>query len=96
MNKAWKFLLSSAMILMFLVGCAAEDNQPSAENSSAPTTSENQDETPPISALQQADEVATESEIRKIPVIYSLGGGPCDIGGMVFLSKHPGVCQSEL
>ncbi|MCJ7715089.1 MAG: nucleoside hydrolase [Anaerolineales bacterium] len=27
----------------------------------------------------------------KIPVIYSHGGGPCDIGGMVFLTKNPNV-----
>ncbi len=27
----------------------------------------------------------------KIPVIYSHGGGPCDIGGMVFLTKNPDV-----
>ncbi len=26
-----------------------------------------------------------------IPVIYSHGGGPCDIGGMVFLTRHPKV-----
>jgi len=45
----------------------------------------------PTPTLQQTEVVYFEELGGKIPVIYSHGGGPCDIGGMVFFTKHPDV-----
>jgi inosine-uridine nucleoside N-ribohydrolase len=42
----------------------------------------------PTATLAPAD-VFAEVATGRIPVIYSHGGGPCDIGGMVFFNMHP-------
>ena len=61
------------------------------ENTPAPIPSQTPEEVLPTPTLQQTEVVYFEELGGKIPVIYSHGGGPCDIGGMVFFTKHPNV-----
>ncbi len=94
----WKLLIPSVLIFSFLAGCAPTVEDPAAENT--PSVEESTVvNTPPTatSEMQEEDTPPTTEEIfpdplgGRIPVIYSHGGGPCDIGGMVFLTKHPNV-----
>jgi inosine-uridine nucleoside N-ribohydrolase len=43
------------------------------------------------SAPQPAEEIFPEPLGGKIPLIFSHGGGPCDIAALVYFSKHPNV-----
>lgn len=79
-----------AFCIIFLI-TACSSTSPTAETSTStitvPTTQANQT----IPALMSSEDIFPDTSIGRIPVIYSLGGGPCDIGGMVYFSKHPRV-----
>ena len=95
MNKLWRFLICTGLIFSILIGCTPTGETPTAENISPPVASENQEEekeeVPPTHTPQPVETIFPNPLDGRIPVIYSHGGGPCDIGGMVFLSKHPNV-----
>ena len=102
MNINWKLLIPTVLIFSFLAGCAPTVEEPTAENTPSveeptagntpPTaTSEMQEEDTPTSVPPTTEEIFPDPLVGRIPVIYSHGGGPCDIGGMVFLAKHPNV-----
>ena len=92
MQKIWYFIICIGLIFNILVGCSPETETPTVENISPPVTSEKEEEEiPPVPAAQPIKNIFPNPLNGKIPVIYSHGGGPCDIGGMVFLSKHPNV-----
>ncbi len=88
------------MIIGILTSCANPDEEPAyeeptAENTPTPVTSETKEETLPT-ATSQPTQQPTEAIFPdplsgKIPLIYSHGGGPCDIGALVYLTKHPNV-----
>jgi inosine-uridine nucleoside N-ribohydrolase len=91
MKMNWKLFICTALIFSILVGCAPTVEEPAAENTPLPDNSEIQEEDPPTPAPQPMEENFPDPLVGRIPVIYSHGGGPCDIGGMVFLTKHPNV-----
>jgi inosine-uridine nucleoside N-ribohydrolase len=105
MNRNWKLFICTGLIFSILAGCTPTVEEPTAGNMPPLTTSEIQVETLPTSSPPQPTEeealptsspqptevVFFAESSGKIPVIYSHGGGPCDIGGMVFLTKHPNV-----
>ena len=91
MKLNWKLLIGTVLIFSILAGCAPAVEEPTAENTPLPDTSEMQEEDLPTPAPQPIEENSPDPLSGKIPVIYSHGGGPCDIGGMVFLTKHPNV-----
>ncbi|MEA1978674.1 MAG: nucleoside hydrolase [Chloroflexota bacterium] len=91
MNKNWKLLIPTALIFSLLVGCATTVEEPAAENKTPTITSEMQEEDLPTSTPQLTEDIFPDPLSGKIPVIYSHGGAPCDIGGMVYLTKHPNV-----
>lgn len=104
MNRNWKLFICTGLIFSILAGCAPAVEESNAVTTPPPTTNEIQVETLPTSSPQPTEEEALPTSSPqptevvffaessgKIPVIYSHGGGPCDIGGMVFLTKHPNV-----
>ncbi len=80
-----KFLFSLGIALLFLNGCSFPISSPSKEIPSPPGIITVPSNTTPSNknTLSPPDE--------KIPVIFVHGGGPCDIGALVFLTKHPQV-----
>lgn len=70
------------MVVIFstLAGCVSADKETSPVNT-----------TQPVAAPLNAEVIFSDNPSGRIPVIYSHGGGPCDIAGMVYLSKHPNV-----
>jgi len=102
MNKTWKFILLTTLILSSLVGCDPSsgestekpnpiDLQQSSEIPPSLTPTESQSEPTVNYALDHSEIVFIDKSVEKIPLIYSHGGGPCDIGGMAYFSKHPNV-----
>ena len=78
MNKFKILFVCAAILNIILAGCSPRLDSTANE---APQTA-----TPNLPAV-----IPPEAVNERIPVIYSHGGGPCDIGGMVFLTKHPDV-----
>ncbi len=101
MKDSWKILICVLALSSLLVGCTSESQEPSWEMTSTvvptlentPTTASTSTQgiIPPSFTPQPTEVVFVDKTVEKIPVIYSHGGGPCDIGGMAFLSKHPNV-----
>ncbi len=102
MKLNWKLLIPTVLTFSILAGCAptVEEpaaeippsvEEPTAENSPPTATSEMQEENTPTSAPPTTEEIFPDPLTGRIPVIFSHGGAPCDIGGMVFLAKHPNV-----
>ncbi len=96
MNKLWRFLICTGLIFSILIGCTPRAETPTTENISQPVANENQEEeekeeVPPTHTSEPVESIFPNPIEGKIPVIFSHGGAPCDIGGMVFLSKHPNV-----
>jgi len=90
LNGKWNLILCGTLIFTLIAGCA-----PTAEPilktipSKAATSATTQ--IPAEKSLQGEGGELTNEKSGRIPVIYSHGGGPCDIGGMVFFAKHPQV-----
>lgn len=91
MNKNWNLLLSIVLVFSILAGCAPATLEPTAENTPPPATSTTQEEIPPTFTPQPTEVSFFDPPNGRIPVIYSHGGGPCDIAGMVYFTKHPNV-----
>lgn len=91
MNRIWKLLLCSTLVLSFLLGCASKVEESTSQETQPPITSETQGEAQQIPTPVHSGEIFPDSLSGRIPVIYSHGGGPCDIAGMAYLSKHPNV-----
>jgi len=90
MRCSVKYFVSTAFALILLVGCApAIDGTPT-------TTMPAMSDTPqaassPTVTPQPAVSTFPDPAEGKIPVIFSHGGAPCDIGAAIYLSKHPNV-----
>ncbi len=80
MNDILKRIISLTVICSILIGCTSVNEESPSGKTSLP-------ETPPLNA----EIIFSDNLSGRIPVIYSHGGGPCDIAGMVYLSKHPDV-----
>jgi inosine-uridine nucleoside N-ribohydrolase len=80
MNKFMKHTIILGIVLYSVYGCTSANNAPPTEI-----------ESPPAAPQLTAKEIFSDNPSGRIPVIYSHGGGPCDIAGMVYLSKHPDV-----
>jgi inosine-uridine nucleoside N-ribohydrolase len=91
MNTNWKLLIPTALIFSLLAGCATTVEEPAAENKPPTATSEMQEEDLPTTTPQSTEDIFQDPLGGRIPVIFSHGGAPCDIGGMVYLNKHPNV-----
>lgn len=78
MNRNWKLLICAVLIFYMLVGCAPDISEVGEESTPAP---------PKLTS----EEIFSDVAKGKIPVIYSHGGGPGDIGCLVYLTKHPNV-----
>ncbi len=88
MRSSAKFFISTVFILLLLVGCA-----PTVEETPTATTPAINDPpqatSSPTPTLQPT--IFPDPSEGKIPVIFSHGGAPCDIGAVIYLSKHPNV-----
>ncbi len=91
MNTNWKLLIPTVVIFSLLAGCATTVEEPAAENKPPTATSEMQVEDLPTTTPQSTEGIFQDPLGGRIPVIFSHGGAPCDIGGMVYLNKHPNV-----
>lgn len=91
MNTNWKLLIPTVLIFSLLAGCATTVEEPAAENKPPTATSEMQVEDLPTTTPQSTEDIFQDPLGGRIPVIFSHGGAPCDIGGMVYLNKHPNV-----
>jgi pyrimidine-specific ribonucleoside hydrolase len=90
MPRVGTSLISIALILILLVGCA-----PAVEEIPTATTPAISD-TPqvissPRATLRPTESIFPDPSEGRIPVIFSHGGGPCDIGAVIYLSKYPNV-----
>lgn len=88
MNFDRKIQLYTLSILFFISACC-----PAVEEPAIPDPSECfEEDIFPIPHFPTTDgDVFRNVANGCIPVIYSHGGAPCDIGGMVFFDKHPRV-----
>ncbi|MCD4751512.1 MAG: nucleoside hydrolase [Anaerolineaceae bacterium] len=91
MSKKWTFLICAVSILSIAVGCVPAIEKSIVENTPPPVIDEIQEDAPPATPAHQTEEVVIEPLSAKIPLIFSHGGGPCDIGALVYLTKHPNV-----
>jgi inosine-uridine nucleoside N-ribohydrolase len=81
MNKKWKSLLYMIWVLFLLVGCTSNAETPTPEITSPPPSA-------PLPVESAFPDTLTSG---KMPVIFSHGGGPCDVAALVYLTKHPNV-----
>jgi hypothetical protein len=90
MRRVVTSLTSMALILTLVVGCApAIDGTPTT---TMPAIGEApQAASSPTVTLQPAASTFPNSTEERIPFIFSHGGAPCDIGAVIYLSKHPNV-----
>ena len=100
MKSHWKTYFCVLSILAIITACTppikpSVANKPPAQNLIEESITPNPDELTQTDKLapdtQTSEEIFSEVAEGRIPVIYSHGGGPCDIGGMVFFNKHPQV-----
>jgi inosine-uridine nucleoside N-ribohydrolase len=92
MDKSWKFLLYALLIFSILNGCSPLKETPPSQDPSSFIAYENQEAASPKPDSQTGEQIfSSTTQHPNIPVIYSHGGGPCDIGGMTYLSMHPDV-----
>ncbi len=101
MKKHTVFLMMLVIITSLLIGCTPAKETPviivvqdptrTPTPTVPPPASETQDVPTPSLTPPPTEVVFLDRSQEKIPVIYTHGGGPCDIGGTVFLKKHPNV-----
>jgi inosine-uridine nucleoside N-ribohydrolase len=102
MDGYWKPILLAVALTLILVGCsptteaidagsptAAQEIPGEATPRSSPT--EPQSEPAATEPPQQTEVVFLDKTVDRIPVIFSHGGGPCDIAAMAYLVYHPHV-----
>ncbi len=89
MSRKWILILPISLLLWIFSECNPVSEEHLTENESP--SSIDQDKTPSTPATLSTEGVFADTSSGKIPVIYSHGGGPCDIGGLVFLTKNPNV-----
>jgi inosine-uridine nucleoside N-ribohydrolase len=87
----WKLLTCTSLLLSIFTGCKPVVEEHPAENTPALSINQAQVETPPVPATLPTEDIFSDTSGGKIPVIFSHGGGPCDIGALVFLTKNPHV-----
>lgn len=86
--KLVKFTITIGVIFLIT---ACSSTSPTSVISTSTITAPTTQASPPTPTLMPSEDNFSEVTIGRIPVIYSHGGGPCDIGGMVFFAKHPQV-----
>lgn len=90
MGRVCKSLIYTALILILLVGCA-----PAVEEAPTVTAPAISDTPPamrsPTPTLRPTESTFPDPSEGRIPVIFSHGGAPCDIGAVIYLTKHPNV-----
>jgi inosine-uridine nucleoside N-ribohydrolase len=91
MNRKINLFICINIFFCLFVGCTPAIEEPPAENTSTQVTNQTQEETSPLLTPLTSENIFSDIHGGKIPVIFSHGGGPCDIGAMVFLSKNPNV-----
>jgi len=82
--------LTIALCIIFLI-TACSSTSPTVVTSTSTITVPTTQTSQPTPTLMSSEDIFSNATIGRIPVIYSHGGGPCDIGGMVFFAKHPQV-----
>ena len=83
---------------------AVQEEAPALPTGSTPTVAESLAESTPLTATSAMQGEATTIPAQlptqdyfpgtssgKMPVIFIHGGGPCDIGALVYLTKHPNI-----
>ncbi len=88
----WKKLAFSVTFFIFILlpGCARLNNASPVAIKASPSSTQTQDVSPTRTLTQEIITTA-DLEEEKMPVIFSHGGGPCDIAALVFLTKNPRV-----
>jgi len=82
-------LMIALCIIFFITACSS--TSPTVVTSTSTIAAPTAQASHPTPTLISSEDIFSNSTSGRIPVIYSHGGGPCDIGGMVFFAKHPQV-----
>jgi len=98
MKEKWVLSICTALILPLFASCVPAGSTPSPSPDEAqpsqvffPNPSDGTIPAPSSDEAQPSQVFFPDPSDETIPVIYSHGGGPCDIGGMTFFAMHPNI-----
>jgi len=98
--KRFRVIFCSALcIISLIVGCTSENKDiPSEEiiieekqDIKTESSSDSAEPVPTITRPVSSDFVFPDTDTGEIPLIFSHGGAPCDIGALVYFTKHPNI-----
>ncbi len=96
MDVNWRITVVTAAIILVLTGCSPSteevlEGSPTPTREVIPTATASAPPTPLAVQPRPSEVVFIDKSVDRIPVIFSHGGGPCDIAAMAYLVNHPHV-----